>query len=357
MSTDASPQGSEPLPTERRALGWAALFAVAAIWWVVAPVALGVLLGVLLAFMMRPVFGALQKRFGLNLATTFTVVGTSLALIAIIAALGWMIASRGTLHMTELIAALGPDAPGGGVLKSITALLERVGIAPEQLEEKARGLATAAAGRIAVFATALFSLGAESLLGIFFMMLSMHFVLKNPQLVLRVAKDTLPLRPEWTLSLASEFRRVGKATLLGTLVTGLAQGLLAAVGFIIGGVPDPLFYGAVTALASLVPAVGTLLVWVPAGVVMLMTGHPIGGLFVLAWGLIVVVGVSDYVIRPRLIGGESPLPPLITFAALFGGVEAMGLKGLIVGPVLVSLAMAILRIWSEELLRSRAARS
>lgn len=341
--------------SERRALGWAALIATAAIWYIVEPVALGILLGTLLAFMMQPLFGRVQRRFGTPLASTLTVIATSVVVTGLLIGLTWMLFSKGTVHMGELIAALGPDAPGGGALSTVSRWAERVGIAPEDLPGKAREMAGVAAARVAVGASAVITVGAGSLLALFFMMLAMHFVLRNPALVVRVAKETLPLKPEWTTSLAGEFRRVGRATLLGTLVTGLAQGVLATVGFWVSGVPDPIFYGAATAVASLVPAIGTLLVWVPVGVVMILTGHPIGGTVVLTWGALVVVGVSDYVIRPRLIGTDSELPPLVTFAALFGGVEVFGLRGLIVGPLVMSLAIAVLRIYANEARERREA--
>jgi predicted PurR-regulated permease PerM len=255
--------------------------------------------------------------------------------------------------MRELLDALGPDAPGGGALKVVSGWAAKVGIGGDELPGKARELAAAAAAKAAVGASVILGITANVLLGLLFMMLAMHFVLRNASLVVRIAIDTLPLKPEWTASLAAEFKRVGRATLLGTIVTALAQGLLATLGFWIGGVPDPIFYGAVTALASLVPAIGTLLIWVPVGLVMLFSDHVAGGAFALAWGALVVVGVSDYLIRPRLVGADAGLPPLLTFAALFGGVEVLGLRGLIVGPLIISLAIAVLRIYSTEIRRER----
>jgi predicted PurR-regulated permease PerM len=163
-----------------------------------------------------------------------------------------------------------------------------------------------------------------------------------------------PVRPEYTRVLLDEFRRVGRMTLFGTLVTGLAQGVLAAIGFWITGVPQAAFFGAATAVASLVPAVGTLLVWVPAGLYLFASGHPAMAAIELAWGALIVVGFSDYVIRPRLIGDEA-MPAVLTFVALFGGLEVLGLAGLIVGPVIMGLAVAVLRLYAREEKIRRAA--
>ena len=140
---------------------------------------------------------------------------------------------------------------------------------------------------------------------------------------------------------------MGRITLSGTVVTGLVQGALAGLGFWMTGVPRPLFLGIAAAIASLVPAVGTLLVWVPAGLYLLAIGSPGAAAAELAWGALVVVGFSDYVIRPRLVGDEG-MPAILTFLALFGGLEVLGLPGLIAGPVLMALAVAVLRLYARE---------
>ena len=136
-------------------------------------------------------------------------------------------------------------------------------------------------------------------------------------------------------------------TVSGTVVTGLAQGLIAALGFWITGVPEPLFFGIATALASLIPAVGTLLVWVPAGLYLFAIDHPAKAIIELVWGALLVVGLSDYLIRPRLVG-DAAMPALIVFIALFGGLKTLGLPGLIVGPVVMALAVAVLRLYAGE---------
>ena len=149
---------------------------------------------------------------------------------------------------------------------------------------------------------------------------------------------------------------MGRLTLSGTVVTGVAQGVFAGLGFWITGVPQATFFGIATALASLVPAVGTLLIWIPAGLYLFATGHPGKGIIELLWGALVVVGFSDYVVRPRLVGGET-VPVLLVFIALFGGLQVLGLAGLVVGPVIVSLAVAVLRLYADDEKARRGAKS
>jgi predicted PurR-regulated permease PerM len=191
-------------------------------------------------------------------------------------------------------------------------------------------------------------------LALLFAMLSMHFILRNWQSIALGAQETFPLRPDYTAGLLAEFRSVGRSTLLGTIGTGLAQGVLATFGFWISGVPEPLFFGAAAAVASLVPGIGATLVWAPVGVVLILSGHPGHGILELVWGSLIVGVMADYVIRPRLVGGAAHLPSLVTFAALLGGVQVFGLKGLIIGPVLMSLAIAVLRLYAIEARKRRA---
>ena len=97
------------------------------------------------------------------------------------------------------------------------------------------------------------------------------------------------------------------------------------------------------------PVIGTLLVWVPIGIVLLIVDRVGAGIFVLLWGALVVGVLCDYVIRPKLVGGKGYVPTLITFIALFGGVEVFGLVGLIVGPVIASVALALLQTYDAAL--------
>lgn len=331
--------------SQRRALNWAALLAVAAILYVIEPVAIGMFLGALLAFMSQPLYVRLQKKFGSNAGSILSTVIIGLIVVGTLFGLGWVLGTKGVVHVRELANSITSE---GGLLSQAKTYGTRFGMGDDvDLGTKVVTWVEGEAAKFAIAGAAMLGVTADLLLILFFMVLTLHFVLRNTQSLVRMATETLPLKPAWTIELFTDFRRVGRSTLFGTLVTGIAQGVLATIAYAIGGVPDPLFYGVATAVASLVPAVGTLLVWVPAGIVMIATGHPVGGVFILIWGALVVVGVSDYVIRPRLVGDEE-MPSLLTFAALFGGVEAFGLKGLIVGPVVLSLAFSVVRLYKRE---------
>ena len=333
---------------EHRALAWAAMVAVVVIFWLVRPIGLGILLGILLAFIAQPVFERLARRIGPRWAALASVVGSGTAVAASLGGLGWLFVARGTVLADRLVTAVGPSGFFDNLIVRVGGFTQRFGVSPGALRDHMRSLASDAANSAERVAETIASATASALLGLLFAMLAMHFILRRGDELWRRMEDLLPLRPTYTAALVAEFRRVGRASLLGSVVTGIIQGVLATIGFWITGVPEPVFFGAATLVASFVPVVGVLLVLVPACVALAVTGHGGAAVVEILWGLVVVVGVSDYVIRPWLVRGEAKVPTLVTFAALFGGVEVLGLKGLLIGPVLMGLSIAVLRLYGAE---------
>jgi len=345
----------DSMRAERKALGVFAVAAIAAIVWIVQPVGIGILLGMLIAFTLQPFYERMVDRHGRHgLIALGCVMVSTIGLLAVVGGLSSLFITRGSVMAQVLIASLGPN---GGVRAAGLRFAARLGPLHFQLDEitaKLRDAAADLASRGAAIAAAVATTTFDILLMLFFAMMTLSFVLRRWKDITIRAEEMLPIRPRYTRAILDEFQRVGRTTLLGTVVTGLAQGAFAAAGYWITGVPEAAFFGAATALMSLVPGVGTLTVWVPAGIFLLATGHPGMGALELVWGSLVVVGASDYIIRPRLVGGHGMMPALFTFAALFGGVEVFGLSGLILGPLIMSVSFAILRIFAQDAEERRA---
>jgi predicted PurR-regulated permease PerM len=334
--------------TERRALGWLAVAAVMAVSWLALPFATAILLGALLAFTLEGVYHRLARSTQRPFMAALTIVlASALVIVGALAGFGMLFITR----MSDLASAARDELQPGGTLAAwvdaISGWLARVGISPESLNTRLEAGVGAIASRSAAVAGSLAAGTFSGLLGLFFALLTMHAVLQHWSRMVAAVEAVSPLDAVYTRILLDEFRRVGRMTLSGTVLTGLVQGVLATVGFWITGVPQATFFGIATALASLVPAVGTLLVWVPAALYLIATGHVAAGTTELVWGALVVVALSDYVIRPRLVGDEA-MPALLLFIALFGGLEVLGLSGLIVGPVVVALSAAVLRLYARE---------
>lgn len=357
--TPAVPAGRPSSRSEQRALGVCTLLATLAvigIIWVASPVGIGLLLGTLTAFTVQPFYIRLRTRWRRPvLAALACAGGTTLTFALGLFGLGYLLVVRGIVLGRSLMVAAQPGGTLRVALERLGRWLAHLGLRPERLADQLGEAATTLSARLASFATVVAGATFASLLAMFFLILSLYFVLLNWSQLTRRAEIVLPLHPRDTRALFDEFRRVGRSVLLGTVLTGLAQGVLAGIGYYVTRVPEAAFLGALTAVASLLPGVGTLLVWVPAGIYLVLTGH--GGLAAaeLIYGAAVVVGISDYVLRPLLVGGRSEAPPLLTFIALFGGLEAFGLAGLIFGPVLMALALALLRLYEREATLRRAA--
>lgn len=345
----------DSIRAERRALGVFAVLAIVAIVWIIQPVGIGILLGTLIAFTMQPFYERLVERHGRHgLIALGCVMASSIALLATFGGLTSLFISRGSAMVQILITSLGPD---GALRAGGLRLASRLGplhFKADEITAKLHDAAADLASRAAEIAAKVATTAFDILLMLFFAMMTLAFILRSWKAITIRAEEMLPIRPRYTRAILDEFQRVGRTTLLGTVVTGLAQGAFAAIGYWITGVPEPAFFGAATAVLSLVPGVGTLIVWVPAGIFLLATGHLGMGVLELVWGSLVVVGASDYVIRPRLVGGHGTMPPLFTFAALFGGVEVFGLPGLILGPLIMSVSFAILRIFAQDAEERRA---
>lgn len=137
-----------------------------------------------------------------------------------------------------------------------------------------------------------------------------------------------------------------KAVLYGLVLTALAQGTLAGLGYWAAGLDAPVLLGAFTALIALIPF-GTPFVWGSLGVWLLVTGNTLEGIGLLLWGALVVSWV-DNLIRPLVISSASQIPFLLVMFGVLGGLAAFGLVGMFVGPVIVAVLMAVWREWLEE---------
>ncbi len=143
----------------------------------------------------------------------------------------------------------------------------------------------------------------------------------------------------------SEIRATTTAVTVGTIFTCLVQGVTAGLGYFVAGVPAPVLFGALTALAALVPVVGTGIVWVPIAAFIAINGAYLKAGLLALW-CIVFVGLADNAIRPLAIGAKSDIPvPAIVLGAICG-VFALGILGLILGPVLFAI---LITVWREEM--------
>ncbi|MCT8001075.1 AI-2E family transporter [Sphingomonas sanguinis] len=157
----------------------------------------------------------------------------------------------------------------------------------------------------------------------------------------------LPLDHGVAKRLVETFVAVVRATIKGSVIVGLVQGGLGAITFWIVGLPAALLWGLLMAIAALLPAIGPAIIWGPVAIYLLATGAIWQGAVVVASGVL-VIGLADNILRPILVGRDTGLPDWIVLLTTLGGIELLGLSGIVVGPVVAALFLAGWRILSEE---------
>ncbi|MEY2927372.1 MAG: hypothetical protein RL367_1849 [Pseudomonadota bacterium] len=146
----------------------------------------------------------------------------------------------------------------------------------------------------------------------------------------------IPLEPELRTKLAASFVSVIRATIKGGMVVALVQGTLGGLIFWILGLPAPLLMGVIMGIFSLLPAVGSGLVWVSAAAYLLVTGQVWQGVVLIIVGIF-VIGMVDNLLRPVLVGKETGLPDYVVLFSTLGGIALLGFNGLLIGPAIAAL--------------------
>lgn len=181
----------------------------------------------------------------------------------------------------------------------------------------------------------------------------MFFCFRDGERFLQWLFTVIPMPREQTEAVALRVYQTVTAVIRGALLTALAQGLIAMVGYLIAGVPLAILFGALTGLAGMIPVVGAGLIWLPLGL-FVMQDSEAWGIFVMVWGL-VFVSLSDNIIKPLFIGSRAGMPILLIFCGILGGANVYGFTGLIVGPILIAVLLAFISIYREYYLSENSA--
>ncbi|HAF96601.1 MAG: hypothetical protein A2X59_04870 [Nitrospirae bacterium GWC2_42_7] len=181
----------------------------------------------------------------------------------------------------------------------------------------------------------------------FIVLIAMIFVFfKDGERFLHWLIDIIPMDHDSKYRVANQLSVTTIAVVRGILLTAAFQGLVATVGYYLAGVTSPAVLGMLTGFAALIPFVGTSLVWLPLSLFFIFFRDPRTGMFILAWGA-VVVGLLDNILRPILIGKEAKLPVFLLFLGIFGGIKIYGPLGIFLGPLLISCVIVFLQIYKE----------
>ncbi len=193
---------------------------------------------------------------------------------------------------------------------------------------------------------AAFSGVASLFVSLFIFFIALYYLLRDGAHVKQALVELSPLRDAHDESVFHKLELAVNSVIKGNLMIALIQGVLSAIGFAIFGVPNPVLWGTVTAIAALIPAVGTGLIFIPIILFLLVTGNAFGAIGLSIWGAL-AVGLIDNVLAPRLIGSGMKLHPLLVLLSVLGGVTFFGAVGIFLGPLSLSLLFAFLSIYRD----------
>lgn len=179
------------------------------------------------------------------------------------------------------------------------------------------------------------------------MVFTLFFLFRDGERMYRSLRDMIPMDPEHKDAIFSVLSQTLSAVTQGMVATALAQGVLTWVALWALGLPYTAFLGVAAGVLSLVPFVGAAGVWIPCTIYLAATSDWVRAVILLTYGSL-VISMVDNVLRPLLIGGQTRLPTLFLFFGILGGVQVYGVLGLFLGPVLLAIAMAFIRIYQEQ---------
>ncbi len=299
----------------------------------------------ILAILFLPVYKRIQNKTGSEaLAATITLVIVLLIVIIPLIILG-------DLLVKELVD-LYNKFRGGAVNLDGTAILNNL---PPQFRGIVENLNRDLGQRIQDFAGNVFNsvqyigntlLG--FLLSFFLVFFSLFYLLRDGGKFKEFFIEVFPLSTKHENVLIAKLEKAVNGVVKGSFLVALIQAIVATIGFMIFGVPNPLLWGAFTFLAALVPTVGTSLSLIPAVVYLIIIGKIGAAVGLGIWGL-VAVGLIDNVISPKLIGSRTNLHPLLVLLSVLGGIQLLGPLGFLLGPIFMAIFVALLDIYRKDL--------
>lgn len=179
---------------------------------------------------------------------------------------------------------------------------------------------------------------------LFMMFYTLYYLFKDGRRIIKRVMMLSPLGDTYENMLFERFTSTTRATIKGTFAVGAVQGILGGIMFWVTGIEGAFIWGVVMTMLSVIPAMGPVLVWLPAGIAMLLFGNTWQGLTILIFGVL-VISTIDNLLRPVLVGKDIQMHPLVVLFSTLGGIFMFGVSGFIIGPIIAALFLAIVSIY------------
>lgn len=334
-----------------------------ACYHIVEPYINAILLAIILAMVLSPIQGKIEKRFGdrKNLAallscvllTIIVVVPFAIILAALIKqgvdsfnSISEWVASGGFKKLMENQWIQKLLDISDKYLPSVRKIFPDVELKDFKIEEIFIQVSSSIGRGLLNQGGSLFG-NVTALIGKFFMMIfAFFFIIRDREKLSKTILHLIPLASSQEEKIMMKIKSVTRSALLGTFLTAVGQGIAGGFAFWVTDLPG-LFWGTMMAFASLIPIVGTALIWVPASIYLIISGRWVSGIFMILWSAI-VVGTIDNFIRPLFMKGPADMSTLLIFFAIIGGINYFGLIGVLYGPLVFGITLVLLFLYDTE---------
>lgn len=221
--------------------------------------------------------------------------------------------------------------------------LERIAPYKEPVMQRIAEAASAVGGFLARNLAAVTRGAIAFLLHLFVMLYAMFFFLRDGGRLLTRVMAMVPLPPDDEQRILGKFISVSRATIKGTLVIGIVQGVLGGLAIWLAGIDGPAFWGMMIVVLSIIPALGPAIVWIPGTLYLVLGGH-VGTAVIFALWFALVVGTIDNFLRPRLVGQDTQMPDLLILLSTLGGIAVFGPVGIVIGPIVAAVFVTVWEI-------------
>ena len=228
-----------------------------------------------------------------------------------------------------------------------TDYLQQLGIEREQIQEGVASAAKAASSWLAAQAISFGQNTFKITLSFFFMLYLLFFTLRDGIKLRKRLIEILPLGYSKEKRLFKKFASTTRATIKGTFLIALIQGALGGMLFFAVGINAPFVWGSIMGVLSVIPAIGPGIIWLPAGIILLVSGSIWQGIFVLVAGGL-VISLIDNALRPIFVGKDTEMPDFLILLSTFGGLSVFGITGFIIGPIIAAFFLSMWNMFEEE---------
>jgi predicted PurR-regulated permease PerM len=310
---------------------------------VLKPIAFAIIYGMLLAYIFYPIHAFIVRKIKSETISALLVsLGVLITVIAIFIVSFWALLNQGIdFYLTIQNLNIGES-----IAKSFPSFLANSKLAPTIVSS----INSSFSKLISTFLTELGNLvlNLPNLIVQFLVMAFIFFFgLKDGERAAEYLKSLLPLKRETQNRFFKHFEDLTKSVLVGQVVVGIIQGLVAGVGYFIFGVPNALLLTVLTTLLSILPLIGPWIVWIPVDVYLFVIGREGAGLGLLIYGLLLINWI-EVIMRPIIVSRRTQINEAIIFIGMMGGIYFYGIVGLIIGPLMLAYVLLVLELYRKH---------